>query len=82
MVFSNEELIELKNILCWAISEGYGTNEVTKTVAHRLKIEPTVLMGLDKCCNIGVSLSSQQDPTAHYRKPSYEGYLPLKGGPP
>jgi hypothetical protein len=53
---SDDDIEEIKQIICWAISEGYDTNEATKSLVKKLQVDPEWLAELDNTCNIGIKL--------------------------
>ncbi|HEY8804303.1 MAG TPA: hypothetical protein VIM42_04210 [Clostridium sp.] len=53
----DEDIEELKDIVIWAISEGYMTNEITKGLVYKLGIDKDTVKDLDKNCNVGIILA-------------------------
>jgi hypothetical protein len=59
---SENEIEELKNIIFWAISEGYNTNLTTKLLVNKLAItkeDVEYMEYLDENCNVGEKLTDK-----------------------
>jgi len=54
--FSDKAIDELKDIIIWAISEGYMTNNVTNEIIYKLNIDRDTLEFLDENCNTGIKI--------------------------
>ncbi|NRT69995.1 hypothetical protein [Clostridium beijerinckii] len=57
ITFYDEEIAELRDLIIWAISEGYLTNEITKQLIYKSNIDKNIIDYLDKNCNIGTKIS-------------------------
>lgn len=56
-LFTTEEEKEMQDIIIWAISEGYLTNDITKKIIYKLNVNKDILGDLDKNCNVGVKIT-------------------------
>lgn len=56
MNLSEEEFLELKNLISFAISEGYNTTLLTKKIVNKLNFTKDEMKWLDDMGNIGEKL--------------------------